>query len=91
MVLLDSISIVSSWRIPWCCEHRNMEPQKKLLTLSKVDLNEVVRMMQADESASNSQVAIGVSQWSRRFGHKPSARQVNTKQTGLMTCNKCGR
>ncbi|GFO08308.1 hypothetical protein PoB_003481300 [Plakobranchus ocellatus] len=41
-----------------CCLFSH-ETQKKLLALPKIDLDEVVRIMQSDESASHSQVAVG--------------------------------
>ncbi|GFO39830.1 hypothetical protein PoB_006633500 [Plakobranchus ocellatus] len=39
-----------------CFSHKT---QKKLIALPKIDLEEVVRIMQTDESASHNQVAIG--------------------------------
>ncbi|GFO47389.1 Zf-h2c2 and rve domain containing protein [Plakobranchus ocellatus] len=73
------------------CRCFNHETQKKLLALPKIDLDEVVRIMQADESASHSQVAIGGQTVFHRLAHKPSPQQGNTKQPGTLICTNCGR
>ncbi|GFO49295.1 hypothetical protein PoB_007580000 [Plakobranchus ocellatus] len=71
-----------------CFSH---ETQKKLLALPKIDLDEVVRIMQADESASYSQVAIVGQSVIHRLAHKPSLQHGNTKQPGTLICINCGR
>ncbi|GFN84809.1 integrase core domain protein [Plakobranchus ocellatus] len=73
------------------CGCFNHETQKKLLALPKIDLDEVVRIMQADESASHSQVAIGEQSVIHRLAHKPSPLQGNTKKPGTLICTNCGR
>ncbi|GFO35122.1 integrase core domain protein [Plakobranchus ocellatus] len=71
-----------------CFSH---ETQKKLLALPKIDLDEVVRLMQADESASHSQVVIrGGQSVIYRLAHKPSLQKGNTKQPGMLNCTNCG-
>ncbi|GFO38083.1 Pol polyprotein [Plakobranchus ocellatus] len=47
--------------------------------------------MQADESATHSQVAIGGQTVIHKLAHKPSTLQGNTKQPGTLICTNCGR
>ncbi|GFO24484.1 transposon tf2-9 polyprotein [Plakobranchus ocellatus] len=73
------------------CRCFSHDTQKKLLALPKIDLDEVVRIMQADESASHSQVVIGGRSVIHRLAHKPSPQQGNTKQPGTLICTNCDR
>ncbi|GFN73690.1 transposon tf2-9 polyprotein [Plakobranchus ocellatus] len=72
------------------CDSFNHETQKKLLALPKIDFDEVVRIMPADESASYGEVAIGGESVIHRLVHKPSLQQGNTKQPGTLICTNCG-
>ncbi|GFN96936.1 integrase core domain protein [Plakobranchus ocellatus] len=47
--------------------------------------------MQADESATHSQVAIGGQTVIHKLAHKPSTQHGNTKQPGTLICTNCGR
>ncbi|GFO26931.1 retrovirus-related pol polyprotein from transposon opus [Plakobranchus ocellatus] len=73
------------------CGCLNHETQKKLLALPAIDLDEVVRIMRADESACHSLVAIGEEYVIHKLAHRSSPHQVNTRQPGTLICINCGR
>ncbi|GFO35700.1 Pol polyprotein [Plakobranchus ocellatus] len=62
------------------CDCFGHQTQKRLLALPKLDLDEVVRIMLADEAAFHSQVVIGGQSVIHRLAHKPSPPQGNTKR-----------
>ncbi|GFO02989.1 retrovirus-related pol polyprotein from [Plakobranchus ocellatus] len=73
------------------CGCFNKDTQKKLLALPTINLDEVVRIMQADEYASNSQVIIGGQSVVNKIAPRPAHQRVNSKQPDVPTCFNCGR
>ena len=81
------------------CGCHNKDTQKKLLALPKVDLDEVVRIMQADETANQSVAAMGGNSDVHKLRRKPppskspptKLSQQKPHAKNPSTCTHCGR
>ena len=80
------------------CGCHNKDTQRKLLALPTVDLDEVVRIMQADETASQTMVAMGGErssvhrlQRSNFKSQQPTDSPTQKSKFNALSCTHCGR